>query len=172
MVRGLAQSELRARAARLKLVFSDVDGVQTDAGVYYSERGEELKRFSVRDGMGFELLRRSDIQGGFITRESSGCVARRAEKLKLEHVHLGVWNKREVLPKILAEHDLSPAEVAYIGDDINDLEALHYIGERGLTGAPADAMPAVLEVVHFHAPARGGHGAFRDFAEWILSLRS
>ena len=168
----LPAAELRARARRLRLVLTDSDGVLTDGGVYYSDRGEALRRFSVRDGMGVERLRLAGIATAIITREQSGCVERRAAKLRLPHLFLGVQDKAARLPAVLAETGLEVDALAYIGDDVNDLGIMAAIGERGLTAAPADAMPELLAVCHHRCVARGGHGAFRDFAEWILSWRA
>lgn len=168
----LAHAELRRRARRLALVLTDCDGVLTDAGIYYSAAGEELRRFSVRDGMGVERLRDAGMITAIVTREPSEHILRRAEKLRVR-AHLGVRDKVAALEAIVAEGGATLEAVAYIGDDVNDLDAMRAVAAAGgLIGAPADAMPEVLEVVHFRASARGGHGAFRDFAEWILSLRA
>jgi 3-deoxy-D-manno-octulosonate 8-phosphate phosphatase (KDO 8-P phosphatase) len=168
----LASAELRARARRVRLVLTDSDGVLTDGGVYYSDSGEALRRFSVRDGMGVERLRGAGIATGIITRELCGCVERRAAKLGLPHLFLGVRDKAAQLPAVLAETGLGIDALAYIGDDVNDLGIMAAIGERGLTAAPADAMPELLAACHYRCTAGGGHGAFRDFAEWILALRA
>lgn len=167
----IGDTELAARARRVRLVLTDSDGVLTDAGVYYSERGEELRRFSVRDGMGVERLREAGIATAIVTRERTGVVARRSEKLALPHLFAGVHDKAAHLPVILRETGLPLAALAYIGDDVNDLGILDAIGAEGLTAAPADAMPEVLAVCHYACAARGGHGAFREFAEWILRLQ-
>jgi 3-deoxy-D-manno-octulosonate 8-phosphate phosphatase (KDO 8-P phosphatase) len=162
--------ELAARAARVRVVFTDVDGVLTDAGVYYSARGEELKRFSIRDGMGVERLRDAGIATVFITGEETQIVARRGEKVGAR-VMLGVKDKRRALARLLEELGVSPREIAYIGDDVNDLSALELAAAEGLSGAPADAMPEIAAAVHHRCRTAGGHGAFREFAEWILGLR-
>ena len=167
----LEPEELRQRARRLRLVLTDSDGVLTDGGVYYSDGGEALRRFSVRDGMGVERLRNAGIATAIITRESCGCVERRAAKLRLPHLFLGVQDKAAQLPAVLDATGLAVDALAYIGDDVNDLGIMAAIGERGLTAAPADAMPEVRAVCHHLCSARGGHGAFRDFAEWLLGLR-
>src|SRR5262249_53503665 len=111
------------------------------------------------------------IATAIVTRESSGCVERRAAKLHLPHLFLGVFDKAAQLPAILAETGLPVAALAYIGDDVNDLGIMTAVGAQGLTAAPADAMPEVAAICHHRCAARGGHGAFRDFAEWILALR-
>jgi 3-deoxy-D-manno-octulosonate 8-phosphate phosphatase (KDO 8-P phosphatase) len=165
----LEARELGHRARQIKLVVSDVDGVQTDAGVYYSARGEELKRFSMRDGMGVERLRQARIDTAFVTREDSPIVIQRAHKLRIAHLHLAVQDKREFMARWLSKLGVPLAQVAYIGDDLNDLEAMRFVGEEGLTGAPCDAMPEILQIAHFHAALAGGHGAFRQFADLIIN---
>jgi 3-deoxy-D-manno-octulosonate 8-phosphate phosphatase (KDO 8-P phosphatase) len=166
------REDLVKRARRVRLVITDVDGVLTDAGVYYSDRGEELKRFNVRDGMGVERLRNAGIATAFLTRERSPAVRARAEKLRLSHVYLGVDDKLAHLPTILRDTGFAAAEIAFIGDDVNDIGLLVAVGEQGLTGAPRDAMPEVVGGVMHRCAAAGGQGAFRDFAEWILELRA
>lgn len=164
--------QLRARARAIRLVLTDNDGVWTDTGVYYSDTGEQMKRFSIRDGMGVARLRDAGIATGVVSGELSGSLRMRAEKLRLEHVYLGVGDKAALFPEILRRAGMSAAEVAFIGDDVNDLPLLEILGPAGLTGAPGDAMPEVLKRVHYRCRARGGHGAFREFAEWILALRA
>jgi 3-deoxy-D-manno-octulosonate 8-phosphate phosphatase (KDO 8-P phosphatase) len=159
------------RARRLRLVLTDCDGVLTDGGVYYAADGEALRRFSVRDGMGVERLRESGIWTAIVTRERSSSVERRAAKLHLPYHFAGIQDKAAHLDAILRETGLETAALAYIGDDVNDLGLIAAVGERGLTAAPADAMPDVLEAVHYRCTAPGGFGAFRDFAEWILRLK-
>ena len=164
----LNEVELRRRAARITLVVSDVDGVLTDACVYYSGRGEELKRFSMRDGMGVERLSDARIDTAFVTREDSTIVVQRAHKLRVTHTHLAVRDKREFMARWLAKLGLPLSQVAYIGDDVNDLEAMRFVAEDGLTAAPRDAMPEVLEMAHVQTRLGGGQGAFREFAELII----
>lgn len=165
------QAELMVRATRLRLVLSDCDGVLTDAGVYYSDQGETLKRFSLRDGMGVELLRADGVETAIITRENSAIVARRAEKLHMPHLYLGVQDKLAHLQQIREDSGADLSQLAYIGDDVNDLAIIEAIGRKGLTAAPADAMPVIRKIVHYVCAASGGHGAFRDFADWLLELR-
>lgn len=164
--------EVRRRARAVRLLVSDVDGVLTDAGVYYSARGEELKRFSMRDGMGVERLRNAGIETAFVTREDSPIVVQRAHKLRVAHTHLAVRDKREFLERWLSKLAIPRSHVAYIGDDVNDREAMLFVAEEGLTGAPNDAMPEVLEVAHFRASLRGGYGAFREFAELLINSQT
>jgi 3-deoxy-D-manno-octulosonate 8-phosphate phosphatase (KDO 8-P phosphatase) len=170
MVIELDPGEARRRARRMRMLLTDVDGVLTDSGVYCGEAGELALRFSRRDGMGVERLRAARIETVFVSRERSPIVERRAQKLGIERTFLGCRDKLEALRTLVAT-GITPAELGYIGDDVNDLEIVHLVREVGLTAAPSDAMPEVRRAVHRICPARGGEGAFRDFAEWILSLR-
>lgn len=168
----LFDRELALRAGRVKLVATDVDGVLTDGGVYYSEHGEALKRFSVRDGMGVERLRDDGVEIAFVTREQSQIVAKRAEKLKVRLCYLGVHDKRSVLPQLLVDAGIDASQLAYIGDDVNDAGIMAAVAREGLVGAPLDAIPSLLHAAHYRCRRPGGYGAFRDFAEWILELRA
>ena len=171
LLKSMTRAKLRQRAKKIKLVLTDVDGVLTDTGIYYSVEGEELYRFSRRDGMGVDVLRKQAIETALITSENSQIVRRRGEKLLVRHLLLGIKDKFAYLPEILKLSGLTIAELAYIGDDINDFAIMQEIARFGLTGAPCDAMPVIAKVSHFHSKVNGGHGAFRDFAEWILELR-
>lgn len=164
--------ELRRRAREIRLVATDVDGVLTNAGIYVSERGEELKRFSMRDGVGVERLRAAGIQTALVTRERSGFAAARAAKLGIVHVYFGVLDKARHLPLLEKDTGVTAAQMAYIGDDVNDVGLMEAIVQAGgLSAAPADAFETALGAATFVAGAGGGHGAFRDLAEWILRLR-
>jgi 3-deoxy-D-manno-octulosonate 8-phosphate phosphatase (KDO 8-P phosphatase) len=167
----LTPTQLRQRARKLKLILTDNDGVLTDTGVYYAESGEAMKRFSIRDGMGVELLRNDGVETAIITSETSPSVKSRAVKLQMPRVYLGVKDKRAHLDVVLRDHGLTADQIGYIGDDVNDLAIIEEIRKAGLTAAPADAMPVVASAVHYRCQKNGGHGAFRDFAEWILHLR-
>lgn len=164
-------SEQRRRARALRLVFADNDGTLTDGTIVLSAGGEVSKRYSLRDGHGVELLREGGIDTALITREQCPVAQRRADKLRMRHVFLGVRDKRAMLPDLLATAGVTIAEVAYIGDDLNDLPIMQAIAEQGLCGAPADAHPRVAAVAHHVCEKPGGNGAFREFAEWLLALR-
>jgi 3-deoxy-D-manno-octulosonate 8-phosphate phosphatase (KDO 8-P phosphatase) len=120
--------------------------------------------------MGVERLRVAGIETAIITRERSGSVGGRAKKLGAR-LYRGISDKLAYLPAILAEMGVSLGEVAFIGDDVNDLAIMERIGAEGLTGAPLDAMPEVARLAHYRCAAPGGQGAFRDFVEWILRRR-
>lgn len=163
-------TELTRRAQAIRLLLTDSDGVLTDNGVYYSVAGEEMKRFSIRDGMGVERLRKfAGVDVGIITGEFSGPVQRRAEKLAITELHLGIKDKPAVLKDILARLGLRPEQIAYIGDDTNDVEIMRQVG---LATCPADAMPFARAVAHYICANRGGYGAFREVAELIIAARA
>ena len=161
------------RAARIKLVATDVDGVLTDAGVYYSDSGEAMKRFSLRDGMGVERLRDDGIETAFVTRERSPLVARRAEKLSIRLCYLGIARQG----RGAADAARGRGRHARRGRATSATTSTTSASWRrsradGLIAAPADAFaPRAAAACTTAARSPGGHGAFRDFAEWILGLR-
>ncbi len=168
----LTPGELEKRAEKIKLVISDNDGVFTDNGVYYSGSGEEMKRYSIRDGMGVERLRNIGIETSIMTGEVSPSLKKRAEKLGIKRLYLGVKEKLSMVETVLAETGLSRCELAYIGDDINDAAIMEEIAKEGLTASPRDAMLFVEPYTHYRTLSDGGYGAFRDFAEWLIALRN
>lgn len=149
----------------IKLVLSDVDGVLTDAGMYYSEMGDELKKFNTYDGMAFKLFKEKGIKVGIITSEDCQLNRRRADKLKLDYQFHGVRDKLAVVQKLINELGLSLSEVTYIGDDINDIEVLENVG---IAACPANARPEVLGVPGIvQLKSSGGEGAIRELYELI-----
>ncbi|MCB9317453.1 MAG: HAD-IIIA family hydrolase [Lewinellaceae bacterium] len=162
--------QIRKKAARIRLVLTDCDGVLTDAGVYYSGDGEALKRFSMRDGMGVERLRElAGVEVGIVTGENSPIVAARAAKLKITRLYAGVKDKARLLDIILAETGMQADEIAFIGDDLNDAEILKRVG---LSACPSDAMPQIISIATYQCQKPGGHGAFREFAELIVAAKT
>ena len=153
---------------RIRLFATDVDGCLTDAGMYYSESGDEWKKFNTRDGMGIKLLQKAGIITAIITQESTKIVMRRAQKLTIPEVHQGAYDKLAVLQDLIARHGLTMKQVAYIGDDVNDLQAL---GAVGFSASPADGMPPVLKVVRYVCKKNGGEGAVRELADLILAAQ-
>ncbi|HBH78710.1 MAG TPA: HAD family hydrolase [Nitrospira sp.] len=152
----------------IRLFATDVDGVLTDAGMYYSESGDEWKKFNTRDGMGIKLLQRAGLITAIVTQERTRLVARRAEKLAIPELHQGVMDKLSVIREMAIRHGISLQQIAYIGDDVNDIEALKAVG---VSAAPADGLPQVLEVVDYVCQKKGGEGAVRELAELILQAR-
>lgn len=162
------ESPVAGIASAIKLVITDVDGVLTDAGMYYDNEANELKKFNTRDGKGFELLRKAGIKVGIITAEDTEIVARRGKKLQVDYLYQGVKDKVAVLNEILQELSIPAQEVAYIGDDLNDLGVLSKVG---LSACPSNAEKEVFEVATYHCQAPGGGGCFRELANLILSHR-
>ena len=161
-------SDIHSRASKILLLVTDCDGVLTDGGVYYGPEGEVMKKFNIRDGMGVERLRNAGIETAIITGEMSPSVAQRAKKLKIEELHLGVKEKVARLEQIMASRNLTPEQIAYIGDDVNDENVMKLCG---LKGCPADALPQIRTIADYICSLPGGHGAFREFAELILANR-
>lgn len=164
----MKHADLAAKARRIKLVLTDCDGVLTDGGVYYGENGEVLKRFNIRDGMGVERLRAVGVETGIVTGEVSPSVIKRAEKLKITELHLGVKDKATLLAEILTRTGLAAEQVAFIGDDTNDVAIL---GLVGLAACPGDATRFARDAADYRCRARGGHGAFRELAELLISCQ-
>jgi len=164
-------SSVRDRAyEKIKLFATDVDGVLTDAGMYYGEKGDELKKFNTRDGMGFELLRNHGIKTAIITSEDTEIVARRAKKLKVDSLHQGIRNKLECAQELCRKMEISLDEMAYIGDDINDRVLLQ---KAGLTAIPSDAAKEIFALSQpIHLTSKGGEGVFREFVEYFLKERT
>ena len=153
---------------RIRLFGTDVDGVLTDAGMYYSESGEELKKFNTRDGMGIKLLQRAGIMTAIVTQERTKLVARRGEKLMIPEVHQGVMDKLALVREMVERLGLSMEEVAYIGDDVNDVLTLKAVG---FSATPADGMPQAAAVVDYVCEKKGGEGAVREIVEMILEAQ-
>ena len=153
----------------IRLFATDVDGVLTDAGMYYAESGDEWKKFNTRDGMGIKLLQKAGFITAIVTQERTKLVARRAEKLAIPELHQGVMDKLSVIREVASRHGLTLSQVAYIGDDVNDLEALRAVG---FSAAPADGMPVVRDVVDYVCRMKGGEGAVREIVEMLLQART
>ncbi len=159
---------LRQKAAKIKWFFCDIDGTLTDGGVYYSHEGELLKRFSLRDGTGFFLLRQCGIKAGFITTENSPIVEQRAKKLKIDKYIFGTNRKVEAMQEFFASEGLSMENVAYIGDELNDIKLLK---SCGLSFAVGDADHRAKDAAYIVCEHFGGHGALREAVERLLVLQ-
>ena len=146
----------------------DVDGVLTDAGMYYGPDGEVLKKFNTRDGMGLARVREAGVAVAIISGEDSAIVHARAAKLKIDEVFSGVANKLDVVKDLVASHNLAPDEVAYIGDDVNDLAAMKCVG---LACAVADAAAPIKAIAHYITQQRGGDAAVREVCELIIAAK-
>ena len=152
----------------LKLFATDVDGVLTDAGMYYGESGEELKKFHTRDGMGIKLLQAEGVMIAIITSEQTKIVARRAKKLGITEVFQGAKDKVSVLTHLSEKFAIPFEQMAYMGDDVNDVGALQTVG---YAAAPADCVDQVRQMVHYVCQKNGGEGAVREVIDMILAAR-
>ena len=157
-----------SRLAAVRLVAMDVDGVLTDGGIWYSDQGDELKRFDVRDGQGLVLLRDAGVVTAIVTRRHSKIVERRARELGIAEVHQDAGDKAAVVQDLLKRHGIRAADACYVGDDLGDLPAMALVG---VPVAVADAVPAVRTAAAYVTRAHGGRGAIRELCDLILSAR-
>ncbi len=158
-----------SKALKIKFFFMDVDGTLTNGCTSYSEKGEAMKSFNHRDGTAIALLNHFKIGAGIITGEHSEIVKRRAEKLKINHCFLGIANKAECLNQFADAKKIKLDEIAYIGDDLNDLKVMQLVG---LSFATGDASTLVKDKADIICAAKGGEGAFREAVEILLLLRN
>lgn len=149
-----------------KLILTDIDGVWTDGGMFYDQTGNEWKKFNTSDSAGVLFARKLDIPVGIITGENTHIVTRRAEKLNIEILHQGISDKLTVAKAICKELGVELSDVAYIGDDIGDLELLKAVG---ISAAPSNAPAYIQKHVQYVTKKAGGEGAFREFVEWMVS---
>lgn len=150
---------------KIKLVLTDIDGVWTDGGMYYDQTGNEWKKFNTSDSAGVVFLRLLEIPVGIVTGENTQIVQRRADKLKITLLYMGVMNKLAVVEKLCDEMQISLQEVAYIGDDLNDAVLLEAVG---FSAIPANAPAYMEKFAQIRLTKSGGEGAFREFVELLL----
>ena len=154
-----------------KLILTDIDGVWTDGGMYYDQTGNEWKRFNTSDSAVVLFAHKLGIIVGIITGEQTNIVKRRSEKLKIDYLFQGVQNKLEIAKKLCSDIGLSLSEIAYIGDDIGDIELLKAVSDAGgFTCTPINAPDYVKKYQNIVITKRGGEGAFREFVEQIFLL--
>ncbi|MFZ2302514.1 MAG: HAD family hydrolase [Gallionella sp.] len=157
---------LLSRAKLVRLIAFDVDGVMTDGGLYYSDSGEEFKRFNSLDGQGLKMLRASGVEVAIITGRASRCVEARARNLGIEHVYQGVENKLEAMADLLNKLKLTRDAAAYMGDDVVDLGVMRHVG---LSISVPESPQLVREHSDYVTQRSGGHGAVREACELIMS---
>lgn len=160
-------ADLQPNFAHVQLLALDVDGVLTDGGLYYTENGEEFKKFNVKDGMGLKLILKAGIQVAIITASEAPATRHRAQKLGIQHVCAGIKDKLAALKELCEKLDVDLSQVAYMGDDINDLPVMRAVG-CPLT--VADAMHANRAVATYITEKKGGDGAVREICNLLLSL--
>jgi 3-deoxy-D-manno-octulosonate 8-phosphate phosphatase (KDO 8-P phosphatase) len=159
---------LRLPPHKVKLFLTDVDGVMTDGGMYYTENGDEFKKFQVQDGMGLLALREKGLQVGIVTAEDRHLNRRRAEKLKIQHYYPGEKDKLTRVKQICQQLNIRMDEVAFIGDDINDLEVLQGVGFRA---CPSNARPEIKSISSIKKlSVKGGDGAVRAWIDFLKDL--
>ncbi len=158
-------TDLYTRATSVRLVVLDVDGVLTDGSIWTGENGECIKRFHTRDGLGIKMLQAAGIPVAILTGRISAQTAARAKELGIECVKQGKQFKMRAWEEILAEHGVTAEETAYMGDDVPDIPVLR---AAGFAAVPADASEEIVPLVHWVSPCKGGSGAVRSLAEFIL----
>lgn len=149
----------------IKYIVIDVDGTMTDGGIYYDEHGNELKKFNTRDAAGFFAAREAGIKTIVLTGRKCAATERRMTELKVDYLFQDVKEKATFLQQFMKEHDITKEEIAYIGDDINDLQSMKLVG---LIGCPADACEEVRRIADVISVKEGGCGAVRDVIYKIL----
>jgi YrbI family 3-deoxy-D-manno-octulosonate 8-phosphate phosphatase len=158
---------LKRRLKNLKAVVMDVDGVLTDGGMYYGPSGEMMKKFNTKDGMAMELLQKAGIRIAWITGEQTDIVKKRAEKLNVSDIYTGVKDKLNSLNMFLSKYNISYDYVCYMGDEVNDIEAMKKVG---VSVAVQDAVSEVKALADIVLTKKGGEGAVRELAELILGV--
>jgi YrbI family 3-deoxy-D-manno-octulosonate 8-phosphate phosphatase len=156
---------MKNNISKIKIVLTDVDGVLTDGGMYYSNKGDVMKKFHARDGMGVTLLSKIKIPTIIVTKEQTEMVKQWSKKMKIEELMDGVTNKELVLDKICNKYKITSNQIAFIGDDINDINLLKKVG---FSACPKDAMEQVKKICDHTCKTVGGKGAFRELAELVL----
>jgi YrbI family 3-deoxy-D-manno-octulosonate 8-phosphate phosphatase len=156
------------KCKKIKALITDVDGVLTDGGVFFSKEGLEIKRFNTKDGLVCQPLIEAGITLGVITGNNSDIVLKRVRELGFELIYEGVSNKYGVLQKIVERENLEFENIAYIGDDTSDLEIIKVVG---LSATPCDSFDYIKKEVDYVCDRRGGDGAFREFGDLILGKK-
>ena len=157
--------KIKQKCKKIKLLLTDVDGVLTDGGRYYSKEGEVLKKFHVRDGMGVNILLRNNIRTVILTKEKSMITKKWAKDMNISQVYGGFTKKEKALTQICKKYKVSLKEIAFIGDDTNDLEALKKVA---FSAVPNDAVVQVKKIADYICKASGGKGCFREISDLIL----
>lgn len=154
---------------KIKLIVLDVDGTLTDGGVYIDCNGIESKKFNIKDGAGIVMAEKVGIEFMILTGRKSFCVEKRADELKIKYIFQGILDKLTCLKEFLNMNTITPQEVAYMGDDVNDIDCLNYVG---FSACPADAVQVVKDSVDFISKYKGGCGAVREMIEFIIEHKS
>ena len=156
---------LKNKCKKIKLVLTDVDGVLTDGGRYYSEKNEIMKKFHVRDGMGVNILLRNGIKTAIITKENSKIVKKWAKEMNVSKTYSGIKIKENELEKICKFYKVQSSEIAFIGDDVNDIELMKKVG---FSVTPSDGILEAKKIANYICKTSGGNAAFREMIDLIL----
>ena len=159
------KKNLTIKSKKIRLILSDVDGVLTNGERFFSSKGEILKKFHVHDGMGVNLLLRNGINTVIVTKENSPIVKKWSKDMNVAQTLMGIKRKELVLPKVCKKFKLKPEQIAFIGDDVNDIPLLNIVG---VSASPHNAIKQVKEHVDYVCTNNGGTGAFREFGDYIL----
>ena len=165
--KSLISKTIQSKCKKIKLILSDVDGVLTDGGMYYSDQGEIMKKFNTRDGMAILLLEKN-IPTILISGENSKIVIARAKKIHAAEAIIRIKNKEILLPKLCKKYNVKNSEIAYIGDDLNDFKIMEKVG---FSVTPNDGIEKIKKIADYICKKNGGEGAFREMADLILQYK-
>ena len=159
---------IASKLKNVKILLTDVDGVLTDGGMYYSASGDTMKKFHARDGMGISLLKKNGIPTVIVTKEKTQMVKKWAKKMPIAKLYDGILKKEDVLEKISKEFKVKPSEIAFIGDDVNDINLLKLVG---FSAMPNDGIKQLKSICDYQCRTTGGNGVLREIAELIFERK-
>jgi YrbI family 3-deoxy-D-manno-octulosonate 8-phosphate phosphatase len=162
------RSKMNTKCKKIKVLLTDVDGVLTDGGMYYSSKGDVMKKFHARDGMAVSLLKKNAIPTVLVTKEKTMIVKQWAKKMNVKKLHDGIINKEQILERICDEFEVKAEEIAFIGDDVNDIKLLKKVG---LAAMPNDGIKQLRIICDYRCKSRGGEGVLREIADLILEKK-
>ena len=158
-------SAKKNKCKKIKIILTDVDGVLTDGGMYYTPTGDTIKKFHARDGMGVNLLKKSEIPTIIVTKEKTKMVKNWAKKMNISYVYDGIQEKEKILPEICKKYSVTSSQIAYVGDDVNDIGLLKKVG---FSATPNDGIMDAQNIVDYVCKKKGGDGVLREVADIIL----
>jgi len=156
------------KCKKIRILLTDVDGVLTDGGMYYSNKGEILKKFHARDGMGVNILRRNKIPTVIVTKEKTRIIRKWAKTMNIRLVLDGIIKKELVIKDVCKKFRINASDIAFIGDDVNDLEIMKQVG---FSATPFDGIKDVVQIADYHCETSGGKGAFREVADLLIQAK-
>jgi len=165
----VTKSKLTLKLKKIKVIATDVDGVLTDGGVYYTNNGELAKKFHIRDGMGINILLRNKIPTVIITKEKNMIIKKWSKKMNVTKLYQGILKKESLLNELCSIFNISPKELAYIGDDVNDIDLLQSVG---FSATPSDGILEAKKICDYTCNSFGGKGAFREVADLIVKSQN